>query len=510
MSADYDLVILGGTLEGRLAALSAVGYGARVALVEPPGVFAQRQQVRYLRQGLQQLAEGREQQAVAEWFTRSDRPAAADFGETFDPAFDWGALVEWSAIASETQMPVLSAEALSVRGVDVIFALPDQILSRPAVIAADRALSSRAVLAAFGTIPRVSGPRVSGPHVSEESRSNPLITGLEPLLQAEALPSDISIFGDSFEAIAWAQGLSSLGVAVTLVTDRFLRHEGSEMRAVVRSHLMAAGIQLINAANVESVSASAPTAASTAASTSAPTASVVLPLGRQQAALSLPGFVYQQRDRYRHIDIRISERPYLPVNSRLQTAHPRIFACGSLVRGRNNALSLAKYETQIAVWNALFVPLKRVDDSRLTRGSDRFASAGVVPKFAKQGRPPPKAYKIWRAAVPNSAELNQVSPLPLYCQLICKHGRLQSVALVGKGAGELIEAIASMIGQPIAALIKTSAPVPPIANSLMDVVRVAAEEAVQASGKLALSTRWQPGQWRRDWAENWFNWRRSR
>jgi hypothetical protein len=22
--------------------------------------------------------------------------------------------------------------------------------------------------------------------------------------------------------------------------------------------------------------------------------------------------------------------------------------------------------------------------------------------------------------------------------------------------------------------------------------------------------RWQPGTWRRDWAENWFNWRRSR
>jgi len=502
MSADYDLVILGGTLEGRLAALSAVGYGARVALVEPPGVFAQRQQVRYLRQGLQQLAEGREQQAVAKWFTRSDRPAATDFGSAFDSvfdsAFDWRALVEWSAIAAETQMPLISAAALSVSGVDVIFALPNQILSRPAVIAADRTLSSRAILAAFGTVPRVPEPHIAGPRVSGESWSGPLTTGLEPLLQAEALPSDISILGDSFEAIAWAQGLSSLGANVTLVTDRFLRHEDSEMRAVVRSHLMAAGIQLINAANVDF------------ASTAAFTASVVLPLGRQQAALSLPGFVYQQRDRYRHIDIRIPERPYLPINSRLQTAHPRIFACGSLVRGRNDALSLAKYETQIAVWNALFVPLKRVDDSRLTRGSDRFASAGVVPEFAKQGRPPIKAYEIWRAAVPNSAELNQVSPLPLYCQLICKHGRLQSIALVGKGAGELIEAIASMIGQPIAALIKTSAPVPPIANSLMDVVRVAAEEAVQASGKLALSTRWQPGQWRRDWAENWFNWRRSR
>ena len=39
MSADYDLVILGGTLEGRFAASLAAGYGARVAPIEPLDAF---------------------------------------------------------------------------------------------------------------------------------------------------------------------------------------------------------------------------------------------------------------------------------------------------------------------------------------------------------------------------------------------------------------------------------------------------------------------------------------
>ncbi|CAN5601757.1 hypothetical protein BH23CYA1_BH23CYA1_07210 [soil metagenome] len=51
MPTDYDLVILGGTAEGRTAALTAAGYGARVALVEPSDLFAQRQQERFLLQG---------------------------------------------------------------------------------------------------------------------------------------------------------------------------------------------------------------------------------------------------------------------------------------------------------------------------------------------------------------------------------------------------------------------------------------------------------------------------
>ena len=52
MAADYDLVVLGGGLEGRIAATIAVGYGARVALVEPPDLFEDGQRQQWLLAGL--------------------------------------------------------------------------------------------------------------------------------------------------------------------------------------------------------------------------------------------------------------------------------------------------------------------------------------------------------------------------------------------------------------------------------------------------------------------------
>ncbi|MEL6882827.1 MAG: hypothetical protein AAFP09_20045, partial [Cyanobacteria bacterium J06607_10] len=61
-----------------------------------------------------------------------------------------------------------------------------------------------------------------------------------------------------------------------------------------------------------------------------------------------------------------------------------------------------------------------------------------------------------------------------------------------------------MIGRPVNDLLVAVERLPglPTAQSLSGLVRTAAQKATRS--------RWQPGNWRRDWAENWFNWRRSR
>ncbi|MEO1636936.1 MAG: hypothetical protein AAFS04_17855 [Cyanobacteria bacterium J06631_9] len=110
MPVDYDLVILGGTLEGRIAA-RAVGYGARVALVEPPGLFAQRQQASYLLCALQQQADGQRQQAVSSLFyqsafPRAERQFASQSLGNAALSLNWEAVLEWSRIASETQCQI--------------------------------------------------------------------------------------------------------------------------------------------------------------------------------------------------------------------------------------------------------------------------------------------------------------------------------------------------------------------------------------------------------------------
>ncbi|NJM96001.1 MAG: hypothetical protein HC800_01200 [Phormidesmis sp. RL_2_1] len=152
MPVDYDLVILGGTLAGRVAAQTAIDYGARVALVEPPGLFEQRQQAQYLLHGIQQIGNGRQHQQVSQWF----QPRVQRVSQV-KPGLVWSALVAWSRIAAETQLAALSPAALSTKGVDVILAMPEKLAAhganRLALTVSHRRLSTRALLAAFGTVP---------------------------------------------------------------------------------------------------------------------------------------------------------------------------------------------------------------------------------------------------------------------------------------------------------------------------------------------------------------------
>ncbi|MEL6554315.1 MAG: FAD-dependent oxidoreductase [Cyanobacteria bacterium J06621_11] len=507
MSADYDLVILGGTLEGRFAASLAAGYGARVALIEPPGVFEQRQQVRYLLKGLQQLAAGRERQAVDAWFRRSESACESAFESVFDfvgadvDELDWAALVNWSAIASKTQLLNLSPDALSARGVDFILSTPDALSRQLVVTAGKRTLTTRAVLAAFGTVPRAEPRTNSRTDPRTEVSTDlavPLITGIESLLMCDRLPKEISIWGDSFEAVDWAEALNAVGVRVTLVADRFLRDEDSDVREVVRSQLLTAGIRLIS---------------STQRSASSQDSSTVLQLGRHKPALVLPDFVYPPVNRYQGIDARIPERPYLLSNSRLQTAHPRVFACGSLLRRRAFPFTVAKHEAQTAVRNALFLPTRRTNYNKIVQAYARFAKVGKTPKFSREGRPPiVGGYSMLSASSPNSGDLSRVSPMPSYCKIICKKNRVQSIHVLGTDAETVVVTFASMVGRPVTELLSAAEAVtgPLTVENLAALVRSAVFDGMGDGGATALKSRWQPTHWRRDWAENWFNWRRSR
>lgn len=441
MPADYDLVILGGTTEGRIAALTAVGYGARVALVEPPGLFARRQQERFLLQGLQQLGESAQRQAVSAYFGRSGEPVSS---------LSWAALLEWSAIAAQTQTVERSPAVMSVSGVDVI---PERYrrLSRQLVVTtAHRRLSTRAVLIAAGTVP----------------------VALDSLFGLSARPETVKIVGGSPQAILWAEALCSLGTRVTLVAERFLPSVDEDIRRLVRSQLIAAGVMLHQFDDHQT------------------TPDCTLALEPYRAAIALPGFVYG----------RPRARP-LKVNRQLQTAHPRVFVCGPVLGGVMDEV-IAEYEAKVAVRNALFVSNCRVDYGAIAQGHHRFASAGLTQTQAQQQYG--GATQIWTASSANSTDLSQPDPSPLYCKLVCVNQRLLGTHLLGSGANELIYPLASLIGKPVKALTDADRfPFSPqTAQNLADLVRSAASQSQQS--------RWQIGHWRRDWAENWFNWRRSR
>jgi pyruvate/2-oxoglutarate dehydrogenase complex dihydrolipoamide dehydrogenase (E3) component len=491
MPADYDLVVLGGTLEGRMAAIAAVHYGARVALVEPPGLFAQRQQKRYLLQALQQLGQGVQRQGVVHGFQRrsgAGRPAEH---------WNWPAILEWSAIASQTQSPKLSPFAMNASGIDVVLERPERLSQRGTrrltVTTATRKLQTRGIIAAFGTVPLPIFPfdnRLSAP------------TGIEALLAASELPESLMLWGDCAEAVMWAEALGQMGVRVTLVSDRFLAYEDADVRRLVRSRLSALGVNIIPSSD----------ALSNAHLDRQALEKNSLLLGRGQPALVLPQFIYHPIENYPDIDDQRRyqqaeprhSRTYLFANKRLQTRHPRVFACGSLLSSFPIHESVAQAEAQTAVRNALFLPIYRMRYEAIAEGFHHFARVGLTPRFARQGNPATNHnnaadWTVWTASSPNSADLSRVSPLPSYCKLICYKGRLQSIHLLGEGASELIQPLATVIGKPAEVLVSVAEGLPVM--GLADLIRVAAGKGEHS--------RWHPGRWRRDWAENWFNWRRS-
>lgn len=446
MSADYDLVILGGTTEGRTAALTAAGYGARVALVEPPGLFAQRQQERFLLRGLQQLGESAQRQAVSAYFGQAEDPGSR---------LNWVALWEWSAIAAQTQTVERSPAVMSASGVDVILERYRRLSRQLMLTTAHRRLSTRAVLIAAGTMP----------------------VALASLSELRALPETVKIVGGSPQAILWAEAFCQLGTRVTLVAERFLPGVDGDIRRLVRSQLIAAGVVLSQCDPHQVDPHQAP-----------PDCTIVLE--PSPTAIVLPGFVYG-RSRVR----------LLKVNRQLQTAHPRVFACGPILGGVMDE-AIAQYEAKVAVRNALFVPNCRVDYGAIAQGHYGFASAGLTQSQAEQRYG--GATQIWTASSANSTDLSQTDPYPLYCKLVCDNQRLLGIHLLGSGASDLIYPLASLLGKPIKALTDAGRfPFsPPTAQKLADLVCSAASQSQQS--------RWQIGHWRRDWAENWFNWRRSR
>lgn len=431
MPSDYDLVILGGSLEGRSAAMAAVGYGARVALVEPPGLFDDGQRQRFLLKGLQQLAQVRQRQAVGEWFGYG--PPSGEL--------DWSALVEWSRIAAESQSVRLSGAALSASGVDVVLERPERLSRGMVVMTENRRLSARGVLAAYGVVPAVM-----------------------PLVAANSTPDAVDVGGGCAIALAWAEALAAVGVRVRLIAERLLPGADGDVRRLVRSQLIAAGIKIAAEADQNNLT---------------------LKIEPAQPTLTLPDFVYD----------RSAKHSYLKVNNKLQTAHSRLFACGSALGGSLNA-RLAEYEAKIAVRNALFLPTEQVDYSSVVQGYGRYAGAGLTQAEAE--RRYGDAVRVWTASDARSADLSRVEPLPEFCKLVFERDRLVGIHLLGEGTEGLACLLSQRLGQRVSGLANGRLS----GQALVDLV-------LRGTAQYQ-SSQWQIDHWRRDWAENWFNWRRSR
>ncbi len=464
MTVDYDAVILGGTVQGREAAALAVREGARVALAEPPGEV--------------------ERQIRRQIVLTTLAQAGASQRQT------WESLKSQVRSLEAIAYPHLSLDGLATSGVDIVLE-PGQFSPRPnlAVTTLTRRLRSRGYLLAPSTA--VTVPDIPG------LAETPYLT-VDTLLNLAVLPESAIVLGRSAAAIALAQALAQLGCRTTLVTrgDQLLPTEDSDISAFVEALLEAAGVTLKLNTRSDTIHYKDSFEVSLVDGDLLKAQTLVLATAAHPilGPLNLSSIGI-------HPQIVHGVATALPVDDRLATAHSRVFACGPALGGYW-AEATDRQEVAIALHNALYLPWRKLSCLH------RPALLHTTPAYARIGLTADQARRwyggeatVVQVAFGQILKPHYGSDITGFCRwLVRADGQLLGAQICGPGASELIHTVALAIDQNISLLQLDR--VPTLSSSQMAVIPLMVSEWQQQ--------RWQHGTWRRDWAENWFNWRRSR
>jgi pyruvate/2-oxoglutarate dehydrogenase complex dihydrolipoamide dehydrogenase (E3) component len=464
MAVEYDWVILGGTAEGQAAAQRAATYGARVAWVlqELPG----------LRSHLE---------SQVAWQALSPYTMG---NHTAEQLAAWQHAQQQIRLTARILTQTDAADLLR-QGVDVIAEKGKLVGDRPLqIMTPTRSLSTRGLLLATGSQPS----QATIPGISSVPSATP-----EEFLQQTSLPESVVIIGAAPSGLTLAQLLTRWGVAVTVVTmqSSLLPWEDPAITQWLQAQLQTEGVKLHLGVEVMGIAATPTGQVRVNCHDRLVIAEALVVAGKSVTNLAGIGL----ESWLGH------DRPLL-TNQFLQTHHPRIYACGSVMGGAE-APAIARHEAHLATDNGLFWNRQRINYHALPY------SLPTQPEMARVGYTEPQARKRYG----NAAIL--VTQIPWYatpkahwydstvgfCKLIAhRHGPILGAHGVGPEASEWIQAIALTMQHriPWFAIAQTAT----LPDSLTDIL--------QQTAYRWECDRWQPGQWRRDWAENWFNWRRSR
>lgn len=486
MAVDYDLVIIGATLEAREAAAIAAGQGARVALVTPalePARLAMDYGLQVLTQGGCPgegglLAQGGQGARLA--------PAETLAQGGDDPARRWAIARQWATMAMAIAHPHWSLEALAAQGVDGVIGV-GQFSPKPhlAFTTAYRQFTARAYLLATGSqtvIPAIPG-LATVPHHTPET-----------LLSLEVVPSRLVVLGRTPAAVSLAQGFAHLGSQVTLISrgDRLLPEEDRDVADFLTQVLVASGVTLRLQTVLEGIQVQGEGLCWQERGGDRLEAEGLLVATGTQPALE--GLNLE----------RVGVQPVafrLPVDRHLRTANRRIYGAGSVLGGEVHR-AIARQEVRVAVHNALYWPTRTVNRGSLPSGvvmMPELGRVGLTEDLARRSYGP--AVRVVTLPFSASVKAHFREETSGFIKLIGRSdGALLGACLVGPQAMELAQTVGLVLAQ--GGSLATLAEAATLPDTLTDLLHQAAHTWQQH--------RWQPGCWRRDWAENWFNWRRSR
>jgi pyruvate/2-oxoglutarate dehydrogenase complex dihydrolipoamide dehydrogenase (E3) component len=450
MTVEYDLIIIGGSREGIYAALTATYLKARVALVESQDIRRESLENsllyhRVFTQVGNVLQQVRNSPQFGIQFPNTDITQEEQI-----PSVNLSDAMEWAEAVVANCAEEFSPVMLASLGVDVISGDGEFYrLPHFGFLVNNRRLRSRSYLIATGNCPKI--PDING--LATVSYVTPIDiwrkwqlgrdnTGKINIAENIQLPNRWVVIGGSYLGIELAQTLARLDCQVTLVISesRILPEEDLDASSLIQAQLEAEGIKIITQSPVTQIREIEGTKWIQAGNRAIEADSILLAIGEEPnvQGLNLEG-----------VGVKFFGAG-LVLNNKLQTTNPSIYACGDLVAGSYGA-NIAQYQASIALKNALFVPLFKVNYLGIPRTvftQPQLARVGLTEEEARQRY----GKNIWvvRQYFKTMDKGQILGETTGFCKFVIRrNGEILGASIVGVEASELISAVALSIQHQI-------------------------------------------------------------
>jgi pyruvate/2-oxoglutarate dehydrogenase complex dihydrolipoamide dehydrogenase (E3) component len=446
MAIDYDVVIIGGSLAGRNAALAATNLHATVALVEPKvnlgfiyhyalaliGKLAQRVDAA-ANFGIHFYADTAQDNYL------NGRIPTTVFSEKCQISVEWQEAMLYARGVVSNLQEQNSLAILAAKGVDVIIGSGEFVLSPHLAFAVNnRQLRARTYLLASGSRPAI--PEIEG---LQSTGFFTLSNIWQALSESPTLPKNWVIIGGVPQSVEIAQTLARLGCSVTLVVKHayILPNLDPEITQLLQAQLEVDGVRLLTQTTVTQVRRIDNQKWVQAGDKAIETDEILVAIAQQPNIESLNlaavGVKWHQHR--------------LVVNDKLQTTNRRIYACGDVLGGYE-FVNIGNYEAKIALKNALFFPGSKVNYQCVPWGLFSYpmlAQVGLTEKQAKRRYIQDEVLVLRQyfktvTAAQISEETTGICKL-----IVLRNGEILGASLLGAEAGELINLIALAISQKI-------------------------------------------------------------
>ncbi|HLO47407.1 MAG TPA: NAD(P)/FAD-dependent oxidoreductase [Kamptonema sp.] len=437
---DYDVVIIGGTVAGRYAALTATYLQARVALVEPPSNSQDLpltdkhfpvSGIKYS-QALIEIGRFAKQLDFAQQFT-------SGIGENVVPlktALQFDSVALWAKSAVSNIEEIYSTAVLAAAGVDVIVSKGEFVVKPDLSFAVNgRNLRSRTFLLATPSqplIPEIEGLLSTGYFTTET---------IGQLSALKKLPDTLVVIGGDPAGVELAQTFARLGVRVTVVvrSSHILAKEDPESARLVQAAMEAEGVRILTQTEVTQARIIEGKKWIQAGNEAIEADEILVAAG-----CKIPNFELLNLSAAR---VKFNEKGLI-LNDKLQTTNPKIYACTD-VSGSYPFVHIANYEAKIALKNALFLPIFKVDYRGIPWAiftDPQLARVGMTEAQARTKYGDDIIVSIEYFKTVDKAQMQ--GETMGFCKLIGRRsGEIVGAIIVGSQAAELIHSIALAMRQ---------------------------------------------------------------